>query len=79
LTGKGCVALRGGRLLVSSQHVADGLLVFGKVLVYDRQRKGAQDARVALSLEEKRVVCRGIWDGCLTVIGTGNRRKILRI
>jgi hypothetical protein len=25
------------------------------------------------------VVCRGIWDGCLTVIGTGNRRKILRI
>jgi len=25
------------------------------------------------------VVCRGIWDGCLTAIGTGKRRKTRRI
>jgi hypothetical protein len=30
-------------------------------------------------LEVMTVVCRGICDGCLTVIGTSNRRKILRI
>ena len=29
--------------------------------------------------EWQAVVCRGIWDGSLTVIGTGKRRKILRI
>jgi hypothetical protein len=34
---------------------------------------------VGTEARTSRVVCRGIWDGSLTVIGTGKRRKILRI
>jgi len=35
--------------------------------------------RSVLAFVQCNVVCRGIWDGCLTVIGTGIRRKIRRI
>ena len=45
---------RVGWLAFRRQHGANGLLVFWEISADDGKLKGAQDARVALSLEKKR-------------------------
>jgi len=53
----------------------DGAYVGGHVRPQNKKEERVDRRRA----ENQSVVCRGIWDGCLTAIGTGKRRKTRRI